>query len=98
MLRCGRTRRCEAAFEAKARARLEELQGELEGQEGVVAIEPESGEYFVGATLGKANAAAFAKLPRRVGLFRPAGRSRGSHRPAHVVEVDVLALTLKSDP
>ncbi len=52
-----------AEFEAKAKARLQELQGELEGKTGVVAIEPESGEYFVGATLGKANAAAFAKHP-----------------------------------
>jgi hypothetical protein len=52
-----------AAFEDKARARLEELQAELEGQTGVVAIEPESGDYFVGATLGKANDAAFAKYP-----------------------------------
>lgn len=52
-----------AAFEAKARARLEELQTELEGQTGIIAIEPESGEHFVGATLGKADAAAFAKFP-----------------------------------
>jgi hypothetical protein len=52
-----------AAFEAKAKARLEELAVELEGQAGVVAIEPESGAYFVGATLGKANAAAFAQHP-----------------------------------
>ena len=52
-----------AAFEAKARARLEELQTELADQVGVVAIEPESGEYFVGATLGKANAAAYDKHP-----------------------------------
>ena len=52
-----------AAFEDKARARLEELQAELEGQTGVVAIEPDSGDYFVGATLGKANDAAFAKYP-----------------------------------
>jgi glutathione S-transferase len=54
-----------AAFEARARARLAELQAELEGQTGVVAIEPESGDYFVGATLGKADAAAFAKYPDR---------------------------------
>lgn len=53
------------AFEAKARARLDEIRGELEGQTGVVAIEPESGDYFVGATLGKANAAAFARYPDR---------------------------------
>ena len=52
-----------AAFEDKARARLEELQAELEGQAGVVAIEPESGDYFVGATLGKADASAYAKYP-----------------------------------
>jgi glutathione S-transferase len=52
-----------AEFEAKARARLEALQAELAGQVGVVAIEPESGEYFVGATLGKADAAAYAKYP-----------------------------------
>ena len=52
-----------AAFEARARARLEELQAELEGQTGVVAIEPESGEYFVGGTLGQADAAAFAEYP-----------------------------------
>lgn len=52
-----------AEFDAKAKTRLEELKGELEGQTGVVAIEPESGEYFVGASLGKANDAAFAKYP-----------------------------------
>jgi hypothetical protein len=52
-----------AAFESKARARLEELQTDLEGQIGVVAIEPDSGERFVGATLGKANAAAYGKYP-----------------------------------
>ena len=52
-----------AAFEAKGKARLAELKAELEGQTGVVAIEPESGDYFVGETLGKADAAAFAKYP-----------------------------------
>jgi hypothetical protein len=52
-----------AAFEAKAKARLEELQSMLEGQAGVIAIEPDSGEYFVGATLGKANDAAFSQYP-----------------------------------
>jgi hypothetical protein len=52
-----------AEFEAKAKARLEELQGELAGKTGVVAIEPESGEYFIEATLGKANDAAFAVHP-----------------------------------
>jgi len=52
-----------AAFMAKARARLQELQAELAGQTGIIALEPETGEYFVGATLGKANAAAFEKRP-----------------------------------
>ena len=52
-----------AEFEARARARLEELMAELEGQEGVVAIEPESGDHFVGATLGKANDAAYERYP-----------------------------------
>jgi hypothetical protein len=52
-----------AQFEAKARARMKEVNAELAGKSGVVAIEPESGDYFVGATLGKANDAAFAKYP-----------------------------------
>jgi hypothetical protein len=52
-----------AAFEAKARARLEKLQPQLAGQAGVVAIEPTSGDHYIGATLGKANAAAFAEYP-----------------------------------
>ena len=56
-------KQAKAAFEAKARARLEELEAELAGKDGVVAIEPESGEYFLGATLGKADAAAYARHP-----------------------------------
>jgi hypothetical protein len=52
-----------AAFEARARERLAALGPALEGKAGVVAIEPESGDYFLGATLGKANAAAFAHYP-----------------------------------
>ena len=52
-----------AAFEAKARARLDELVTELQGQTGVIAIEPESGDFFVGTTLGSADAEAFAKYP-----------------------------------
>jgi hypothetical protein len=54
-----------AEFEAKARACLEGLQAELEGRTGVVAIEPETGDHFLGATLGQANEAAFAKYPDR---------------------------------
>ncbi|MFC2046400.1 hypothetical protein ACFLTC_02635 [Chloroflexota bacterium] len=56
-------KKVKAAFEAKARARLEELRAELEGQTGVVAVEPGSGEYFVGSSLGRANAAAFEAHP-----------------------------------
>jgi len=52
-----------SAFEAKARARLDGLQAEIEGKEGIVAVEPESGEFFVGETLGLANAAAFSRYP-----------------------------------
>jgi hypothetical protein len=37
----------------------------LEGKTGVVAIEPESGDYFLAPTLGKANDAAFAQYPDR---------------------------------
>ena len=51
------------AFIAKGEEVFEGIKGKLEGQEGVVAIEPESGEYFVGKTLGAANDAAFAKYP-----------------------------------
>ncbi len=51
------------AFTARAQARLEELQPEVAGREGVLAIEPVSGDYFVGTTLGKANAAAFQDHP-----------------------------------
>jgi hypothetical protein len=52
-----------AEFETKARSLWEELQPKLESREGVVAIEPESGDFFVAATLGKADAAAYAQHP-----------------------------------
>ena len=52
-----------AAFEAKAKARLDELLPQMQGQVGVVAIEPASGDFVLGATLGKADAAAFARYP-----------------------------------
>jgi hypothetical protein len=52
-----------AAFIAKGKGIFEEIKGELEGREGavVVAIEPESGDTFVGGT------------PRSMGLFRARG-------------------------
>jgi len=51
------------AFAAKAKEVYEKIKDELEGKEGLVAIEPESGDYFVGQTLALANEAAFAKHP-----------------------------------
>ena len=51
------------AFITRAKEVCEKIKAELEGQEGLVAIEPESGEYFVGKTLSQANDAAFAKYP-----------------------------------
>ena len=53
------------AFITRAKEVYEKIKGELEGREGLVAIEPESGDYFVGQTLGQANDAAFAKHPDR---------------------------------
>lgn len=54
-----------AAFEANAKAQLEGLRSELGDQLGVIAIEPKSGEIFIGETLGKANDAAHRKYPDR---------------------------------
>jgi len=51
------------AFIAKGEEVFDGIKDKLQGQEGVVAIEPKSGEYFLGKTLGAANAAAFAKYP-----------------------------------
>jgi hypothetical protein len=47
----------------KGRQALARIQGELADQNGVVAIEPESGVYWVGRTLGKANDAAYVHCP-----------------------------------
>jgi hypothetical protein len=52
-----------AEFVAKAQARLEELKDTLEDKTGIVAIEAHSGDYYLGATLGKADAAAYAEHP-----------------------------------
>jgi hypothetical protein len=51
------------AFVAKGKAIFEQEQGKYAGQEDavVLAIEPESGDVFVGRTLGLANQAAAAK-------------------------------------
>lgn len=52
-------------FIAKGEEVLAQVRPELEGLEeaGVVAIEPDSGDYFVGDTLGQANRAAFERYP-----------------------------------
>ncbi len=49
------------AFIARGKSAFTQISGKLEGENGVVAIEPESGDYFVGATLGQANNAARQK-------------------------------------
>ena len=53
------------AFIAKGKEIFETIRGQLESEEGaaIVAIEPESGDYFLGATLGQADRAAFEKYP-----------------------------------
>jgi hypothetical protein len=54
-----------AAFVAEGKEAFARIRQELEGQEGteVVAIEPKSGDYFVGETLGQADRAAFEQYP-----------------------------------
>lgn len=52
-------KKARADFESRARVRFQELQADLDDQTGVVAIEPESGDFFLGGTLGKANDAAY---------------------------------------
>ena len=52
-------------FIAESKEIFEKIKGELEGQDGVnvVAIEPRSGDYFAGATLGQADRAAYERYP-----------------------------------
>ena len=54
-----------AAFIAEGKEVFETIKEDLEGRKGavVVAIEPESGDYFVGETLGQADRAAFEQYP-----------------------------------
>jgi hypothetical protein len=54
----------EALMEQGRRA-FEQIRGQLDGQGGVVAIEPDSGAFFWGATLCKANDAAYRQYPDR---------------------------------
>jgi hypothetical protein len=53
------------ALMEQGRRVLASLRGKLEGRSGVIAIEPESGAYWIGPTLGKANDAAYARYPDR---------------------------------
>ena len=53
------------ALMEQGRQAFENIQGQLSRHSGIVAIEPDSGEYFVGATLGKANDAAYSRHPDR---------------------------------
>ena len=52
-------------FIAKGEDVFAEIKQELEGLEEavVVAIEPQSGDYFVGRTLGQADRAAYGQYP-----------------------------------
>ena len=52
-----------AEFVARCKEIYERVQGGLELGEGVIAIEPESGDYFAAETLGQANNVAFEKHP-----------------------------------
>ncbi|MFQ6057844.1 MAG: hypothetical protein ACE5MB_03055 [Anaerolineae bacterium] len=45
----------------------EELESKHEGE--IVAIDPESGDYFLGRTLGEADERAFAKYPDKLLCF-----------------------------
>lgn len=60
-------REAREAFIAKGKEVFERIREELEGREDavIVAIEPESGDYFAGETLGRADRAAFAQYPDR---------------------------------
>ncbi len=71
-------KKVKAEFEAKARSLWEELQPELEGQEGMVAIEPESGEYFRGRHPGQSRRSRLCPAPRHLGLFCAPGQPRGA--------------------
>ena len=51
------------AFVAKAKEVYAAKKGSFGLEAGVVGIEPESGDVFVGKLLGEANAAAYAKYP-----------------------------------
>jgi len=56
-------KRAREAFIAKGKEVFEKIKGELSEGTVIVAIEPESGDYFVGKTLGRADRAAFEKYP-----------------------------------
>jgi hypothetical protein len=55
-----RDKEAREAFIARGKERFETIAAGLSGREdvAVVAIEPESGDYFLGRTLGEANRAA----------------------------------------
>ncbi len=57
------SKQAKAEFATRAQKRMAEIQADLDGKTGIVAIEPDSGDYFIGPTLGKADAAAYARYP-----------------------------------
>jgi hypothetical protein len=53
------------ALMEKGRRVCAQIRGELGERSGVIAVEPESGAYWIGPTLGKANDAAYPHAPDR---------------------------------
>jgi hypothetical protein len=54
----------------KGREAFERIKGQLQVERGVVAIEVDSGDHFVGTTLGRANEGARVRYPDRWLYFR----------------------------
>ena len=71
---------------AAARAKYEQLRGELEltHSNDFVAIEPSSGEYFTGRTLTDAISAARAKYPDRLVHTIRVGHRAAVHFGLHI--------------
>lgn len=69
-------------FAAKGKQVYTQIRAELEAEHKgeVVAIEPESGDYFLGKTMGEAGDKAREKHPNKVFYF-----ARIGHRAVHVL-------------
>ncbi len=69
-------------FAAKGRQVYKQIQTDLEAKHKgkIVAIEPESGDYFLGRTIGEAGNKAKKKYPDKIFYF-----ARIGHRAVHVL-------------